>query len=367
MGTKIILLVLLSHLSNFGYCEVGRADKAFSLFNVVRFKNSACQATSSADLQGVCYTSEECSDKQGTADGNCASSFGVCCVLRVSACPGVVTQNGSYIENVGFPTAATGAVNCAQTVTRCSTDICQVRLDFTAVTLAQPPVTGICTDATMTIAPGATNALLTQRPPVLCGTLTGQHVYLDAGPPTVTTVATITTVIPAAATESWRIKVSQIECSSRNRAPNGCLQYFTGIRNTATSFNYDGTGLHATGGNLDSQDYQICFRTEQGMCSIAYSETAVATGVAFQIGAANAGVGQVAIANCANGYVSIPTTGTALENVFCDGRLSTVAGGTTVGIVESDVKPFSLRHVAVNAASQAGFAGFSIDAQQMPC
>ena len=48
------------------------------------------------------------------------------------------------------------------------------------------------------------------------------------------------------------------------RAPNGCLQYFTGIRNTVTSFNFDGTGAHATGGNLMVQDYNACFRTEQG-------------------------------------------------------------------------------------------------------
>ena len=48
------------------------------------------------------------------------------------------------------------------------------------------------------------------------------------------------------------------------RAPNGCLQYFTGIRNTVTSFNFDGTSAHATGGNLMTQDYNVCFRTEQG-------------------------------------------------------------------------------------------------------
>ena len=91
----------------------------------------------------------------------------------------------------------------------------------------------------MTIAPGSANALATQRPPILCGTLTGQHgknrksysatfncsiklsitntsefyyfsspVYLDAGPPSVTTVATITTVTAAAATtESWRVSI----------------------------------------------------------------------------------------------------------------------------------------------------------------
>ena len=46
------------------------------------FFTSACQAKSSAKLQGVCYTPEECSKKKGTKDGNCAASFGVCCVIR---------------------------------------------------------------------------------------------------------------------------------------------------------------------------------------------------------------------------------------------------------------------------------------------
>jgi len=361
MGTNIILLVLVAYFNSFGHCDIGRSDKAFSLFNVVRFKNSACQATSSADLQGVCYTSEECSDKGGTEDGNCAASFGVCCVIRVSTCPGAATQNGSYVENVGYPTAVTGtAINCAQTVTRCSPDICQVRLDFVDVVLTQPANPAAACPATdgLTITPGATNALLTQRPPVLCGTLTGQHVYLDAGPPSITTVATIGTQVATGAAQKWRIKVSQIECSSRDRAPNGCLQYFTGIRNTVTSFNFDGTGAHVTGGNLMTQDYNVCFRTEQGMCNIAFSQSTLATGDSFQLNGAGADTA-VTAANCANGYVQIDGL------PICDGILSTLEAGTLAGVVQSVHKPFSIRHVSVN--DQTGLAGFSIDARQVPC
>lgn len=368
MGTKIILLVVLSYFSSFGYCNEGRSNKAFSLFNVVRFKNSACQAKSSANLQGVCYTAEECSDNGGTEDGNCAASFGVCCVIKVSTCPGVATQNGTFLENVGYPTAVTGtAVTCAQTVTRCSSDICQVRLDFTDVVLTQPTAVGVCavTDA-VTITPGATNALTTQRPPALCGTLTGQHVYLDAGPPAITTVATVSFQVATGATQRWRVKVSQIECSSRNRAPNGCLQYFTGIRNTVTSFNFDGTPDYATGGNIQTQDYNVCFRTEQGMCSMAYSATTLAAGESFQLSAAGDGTGT--LANCANGYVRIATNVAATQDIFCGGRLSLDMTGNAQlnGIIPSTDRPFSIRHVAA-ALTQAGLAGFSIDAQQVPC
>jgi len=368
MGTNIFLLVIATYLFSCGYCDVARNDKAFSLFNVVKFKNSACQAKSSAKLQGVCYTPEECSKKKGTKDGNCAASFGVCCVIRVSTCTGVATENGTYLENVGYPTAVKGkTVKCAQTVKRCSNDICQVRLDFTDVSLTQPPATtGLCpvTDA-VTITPGAPHALATQRPPRLCGLLTGQHVYLDAGPATVTTVATVSNQVATGAAQKWRIKVSQIECSSRNRAPNGCLQYFTGIRSTVTSFNFDGTTAHVTGGMLQTQDYNICFRTEKGMCSINYSESSLATGKdAFHINAAaitttgKAG----AASSCANGFVEIDA------KIYCDGILAPANAGTIAGIIQSKMKPFSIRHHATTATAAAkGLAGFSIDAQQVPC
>ena len=32
--------------------------------------------------QGICYSSTECSDKGGTAYGNCAVGFGRCCIIR---------------------------------------------------------------------------------------------------------------------------------------------------------------------------------------------------------------------------------------------------------------------------------------------
>ena len=45
------------------------------------FISRACQAVSDTDLQGVCYTKQECDDKGGTEDGNCAAGFGTCCII----------------------------------------------------------------------------------------------------------------------------------------------------------------------------------------------------------------------------------------------------------------------------------------------
>ncbi|KAG5870114.1 hypothetical protein JTB14_025997 [Gonioctena quinquepunctata] len=61
-----------------------KINKLFSLFTVVQFNNSQCNATSSAgSYLGICYTAQECSDLGGTAVGNCANSYGVCCVCKL--------------------------------------------------------------------------------------------------------------------------------------------------------------------------------------------------------------------------------------------------------------------------------------------
>ena len=49
------------------------------------------------------------------------------------------------------------------------------------------------------------------------------------------------------------------------RAPQGCLQYFTGVKSTVTSFNWDGTSTCTTGCFLGSQQYAVCFRPEKGI------------------------------------------------------------------------------------------------------
>ena len=54
--------------------------EVFSLFSIVQFPNQEC--TGLVTDFGTCYTSGECSAKGGTASGNCAAGFGVCCKLR---------------------------------------------------------------------------------------------------------------------------------------------------------------------------------------------------------------------------------------------------------------------------------------------
>jgi len=356
-----------------------RTDRMFSLFNVVKFTNSPCQAKSSTALQGVCYTDKECSDRGGTEDGNCAAGFGRCCVFRNSVCASTISENCTFIENPGFPNGFTGTIpgDCAFTVNRMQTDICQIRLDFTSMTLGKPTPTtaaGSCAGDKLVIAPGATNSLGPSMPPTLCGTNTGQHVYVDAG--TATAAATLTFTMAAASTASWRVKVSQIECSNMYKAPNGCLQYFMGMKNTVTSFNYgDGTGDCNPQCNLLPLDYNVCFRAEAGMCSMQYVETSRTSGDAFELNiasdnaAANSATGRVTAANCASSGIQIPVSTADFANsqgTYCGNFLGSIDQSTARNVVSGASGSFMFRAYA-NAAASEALSGFSIDASQQPC
>lgn len=382
MNTHLLLLLLLSFTAySHSTITEEKASRAFSLFNVVKFKNSACQAATDTDLQGVCYTSEECSDNGGTTDGNCAASFGVCCILKASTCGSSVTQNCSYIENVGFPTARTDTGACAYTVTRCSSEICQIRLDMKNMVIAQPTAaTGLCVDTFVVVAGAGTGTRIT--PPTMCGTNTGQHIYIDAG--TVSTAATLTFTTATASTATWRVKVSQIACSSENKAPAGCLQYFTGNAGTIKSFNWlDGSGdCSSTGGCwTQSQDYYACIRKEEGMCSIQYvpSQLTDATKDAFELTVTIA-TALVDMDNCVtaatgNGFLEIPNVRLTVNandiagGIYCGTALSIPLAIPAITIsagVVSDAPRFNIRVVAETAA-QNSLAGFSLDYGQMPC
>lgn len=91
--------------------------------------------------------------------------------------------------------------------------------------------------------------------------------YIDAGVgdsnPIMLTLITSGPPFP----RMWRIRISQIECSSIARADAGCLQYHTGVYGRVKSFNFDMN----VGSQLSNQDYSICIRTERNFCSIQYT------------------------------------------------------------------------------------------------
>jgi len=112
--------------------------------------------------------------------------------------------------------------------------------------------------------------------PLICGTNTGEHVYLEASDACNELsfqIGTQALGITAAATRNFNIKVSQISCNSELLAPEGCVQYYyDSPTNFVRSFNYNsGTGRH-----LANQDQLICVRRESGNCRICWGADAAA-------------------------------------------------------------------------------------------
>jgi len=104
-----------------------------------------------------------------------------------------------------------------------------------------------------------------KAPPVICGTNTGEHMYVEADQNCNILNANFGSA-STAGTGAFTIKVTQIECSSKTRAPRGCTQYFTGTTGSISSYNYQsGNGVL-----LYNQNYEACFRSERTTCSMCY-------------------------------------------------------------------------------------------------
>jgi len=274
-----------------------RNGKFLSMFEIIKFENDVC--TTGSNRNGTCFSSQECEDKGGEKDGDCAQGYGVCCKFEVE-CGDKATMNNTYFKkSSGFSTG-----NCA--IEFCpEEDVCQLRLDFTTFAITGPY--GVATDTTSTKtvygaavkddAPNAvaSNMLWTQcntdsftisgssgsNPPVICGTNTGEHMYIDAkGGQCVTLAMNL-----GGTSSQWDIQVTTLDCDDTNLAPSGCTQYFYGEQSGQfKTFNWAG------GEHLANQNQRICFRQEKGNTKICYT---AATEADFSVSVAKDGKGGV--------------------------------------------------------------------------
>jgi len=387
MFSFTIFLVTCGFVSAFNFTEEKenkgeRRGKAFSLFSVVQFPNEGCVTNSATYDNGTCYTASECSSAGGSASGNCAAGFGVCCVFSVSASGSTISQNNSYIVNPDYPAnyapTATPAV-LTYTINKCSTDICRVRLDFETHVLTAPSAadatSGQCVPESMTIAttgqPTVPSAGVLGFYPWLCGTNTGYHAYIDLSE-TADDTATITFNLNDAVTNEWKMKVSQFSCDEDwVSAQAGCFQYFTGITGTIQSYNLAGTTQIAT------HAWTGCIRQEEGHCCIQWTQSFWEVDPTACVAAATTCAGD---ANCDYEYVQIPggqatTTGapTGQNSRFC-GVVLNVGGFAPAAIntpVISCTLPFTISHATgVTATQGAGAAttapeGFQLTYSQL--
>jgi len=383
----LIIVISISTLAS--TLPVEKESKSFSLFSLVSFPNEECATTmrtltTGAPVSGLCLTTEECTESGGKPEGNCASGFGVCCFISVEESGAILTKNITYIQNSGFPSLIGDvAVNPITTTIltfrlEASSDICQTRWDFEDVVLQQPlaaqtdPVTG----ATPNGQCGGTNgdSIVIASPSTdivgfesLCGTLSGHHIYIpNSG---LNDAATITiTIGQGVFGRRWRIKTSRIECTNPSRAPEGCLQFFTGIGGQVTSFNYlDGVNPILISNLL----YSVCIRAEKGFCSLNVAQTrnyaneadaataadAVPDSFDLQSTAADnvAGVG-----TCPNEFVGIG------GNKFCGDLLAATNTDVTPGVITLNSLPFQITVATDNGARQAN-SGFDLTYRQVPC
>jgi len=364
MFVWLIVSGLLGHLS--------AVPSPLGLFTVVQFPNDAC--TSTSGLTGTCVTSAQCSERGGTANGNCAASFGVCCLVAQATCVSsgaAVTYNNTYIRNPSYPSTyptSTSTTSCAYKVTKLSANICQVRLDFQTLELGQTASTGACTDSIQ--ATLSAESSVTTSHPAVCGTSTGHHMYLDVGA-TAANTATITVSLAAnSASAKWNVLASQIECNTNYLAPSGCAMYLTGVTGSWSMYGYK-TGITSTE-HLMNQDYKVCIRRESGYCSIRHTAT---SSTSFDLSAlVNADTAiSVSGATCYADFIGIPggsLDGNAeTKDRYCGGALGFTTPGVPVSqAIISKVTPFSV-HVHTDGTETASATpyGVALSYQQLAC
>lgn len=364
-----------------------RAGRVLSLFSIVQFPNDVCTSSSTAQPNGLCLASSECSAKSGTASGNCASGFGVCCIFTASTCGSTISNNVTYITNPGFPAAYTTTGDCKYTVTKCSDNICQLRLDFDTLALGVatgPAVATTCfgccgsactsdciaNSAIATVTDSLTVAGQTGvNPPVICGINTGYHMYVDMG-----TASTDTATIDFYTTTGnkyWNAKVTQIPCDASYRPPAGCTQYHTGTTGTVTSYGF------GSGQLLGSQQYNNCIRQEKGYCTVTYSENPTTSPDPFIMTnePTAAGTAESTADLCIASFIRVPDgmfVPTTTANQYCGGALG-VSGSTTPAPLSSTNSPFTLGVFSTAASMEATLpantaaTGFNLNYVQTAC
>ncbi len=155
-----------------------------------RFNNDPCDGA--GNRNGTCYTSAECESRGGANQGSCAQGYGVCCVFAVAECGRTTTENCTYFET---PTPlSAGPTSCGFTVCPCTSNICQLRLDFETFLITGPSIDvtsiGTITSGQLPISAGAIPATTVGQcltdtfaltspggdaPPVICGANNGEH------------------------------------------------------------------------------------------------------------------------------------------------------------------------------------------------
>ncbi|XP_025075050.1 uncharacterized protein LOC105430978 isoform X2 [Pogonomyrmex barbatus] len=362
-----------------------REKRLFSLFTLVKFENNICGGLNGEN--GTCVAAAECAQRGGISSGICANGYGVCCIVTVS-CGGMTADNNTHFVNPNYPSTFDGMNSCQLTLVKSHPDVCQYRLDFVQFNIRGPEtMNNVCTYDQFIVSGG-------NPVPTICGNNDGNHMYIDTGVgqtnPVTLTFVTNGNSFP----RSWKVRISQIRCSTIYRAEEGCLQYFTGVSGQIKSFNYDPTA----GLQLSNQDYSICIRMERNFCGIQYMAcTDDAQGIIMpttfgtsgqQIMRSNAftltgntqttQIVSMTGTSCTTDWLSIPcatnlgritTSPLTCVDRLCGGTFNSEPQNFNASSVISTVKPFRLifHTDSTEGPVDVGNRGFCLNYVQQPC
>ncbi|XP_055315358.1 uncharacterized protein LOC129575574 isoform X2 [Sitodiplosis mosellana] len=324
----------------------------------------------------MCLPENECIGRRGILGGPCAQGYGTCCVFMAS-CGEIVRENGTYFVNPNHPSQYEGTGSCQLTVVKRNPNICQIRLDLEHFSISGPEqLNHVCNTDQFLVSGGS-------PVPIICGSSNGEHIYIDAGVgdnnPIMLTLITSGPPFP----RMWRIRITQIECSSISKADSGCLQYHTGVYGKVKSFNFD----FNVGKQLSNQDYSICIRPERNFCSIQYTACADTNSnrsrsftlsgnsnmaVSSMVGGGSQGtpnscVNDWLLIGCARVADRLPPSNTC-EDRICGGVFNAEISSMEKTVISS-IRPFRLafHSDAVEAPTDVDNKGFCLDYVQQPC
>ncbi|XP_014282588.1 uncharacterized protein [Halyomorpha halys] len=344
----LLLLFFLADVSAWPYIPgpseiISRTARVLNFFPIPVSEECSAQ---DGRRSGTCLNAYECRLQNGDSQGPCALGFGVCCVFTAS-CDSMIDNNITYFVSPEFPSLTRSNRVCSLQVKKMAPDVTQIRLDFIHFNLGQPNRrTGVCETDIFTVSGGSSRDIR------LCGQNSGQHLYFDVenikDPITITMNLTQPEV-----NRIWEIKITQIEFN--RRAPAGCSQYLLGVRGVVQTMNYAINGRH-----LANQDYTVCIRQEEKMCSIVYEpcdENSFKIGPPIG-GGDDMGSGDGAMMSMGNGnnrqcndrivmacdtedFISASGSGGLCDLLHCGSTFCSDQQGQCR--IESSVKPFNIR------------------------
>ncbi|XP_017781890.1 PREDICTED: uncharacterized protein LOC108566497 [Nicrophorus vespilloides] len=321
VGTVLVLALALAGTRSqapyfYNYDDVTIEDPLAYIWNnrdnLIQDSYAPCGVKYNAgrDREGTCMHSSECKFNRGKTNGRGSCSFWNSCCISEKTCNQRTNSRVSYFMSPSDARKNFG--NCEMQVDLINENICQIRIDIIDMKIQDPVLNGdkLECEESFTVSPESGT-------PKLCGGNKDTHFYVHLDKPNNLNNAVklnmklkqITGGIIEPNSPRWNIKVTQLECPSRDKkfalqhkkdtnnrpaedfhklAPEGCLQYFTEPSGTIQSFGYESSKMSM----ITAQDYAICFKRSTSECGIKFTSNFL----------------DIDAAGCANNFIHTPET-----------------------------------------------------------